>query len=146
MKTFYLARMEEARLTGDRYAIPKDFDARRYFRNTFGLFVGGARNRFDSACVSPRRSPTRSASSAGIPQQKIEDLPDGEAILELPAVSIREAREFVLRYGKNARVLAPPELVADLRRTRPTRSSAATRPKRSRTKRLRRRDARRPRP
>ncbi len=114
VKTFYLARMDGARLTGDRYAIPKDFDVRRYFRHTFGLYVGGERPfrfrvRFSREVADDIRE------QRWHPRQTIEDLPDGGAILELPAVSIREARELVLRYGKNARVLAPPELVADLR-------------------------------
>jgi predicted DNA-binding transcriptional regulator YafY len=114
IKTFYLSRMEDARLTGERYAIPKDFDADRYFRHTFGLFVGGEkpfrfRVRFTKEAADEVRE------QRWHPQQAIEDLPGGEAILELPAVSIREAREFVLRYGKNARALDPPELVQDLR-------------------------------
>jgi predicted DNA-binding transcriptional regulator YafY len=114
VKTFYLARMDGARLTDDRYAIPKDFDVRRYFRHTFGLYVGGERPfrfrvRFSREVADDIRE------QRWHPRQTIEDLPDGGTILELPAVSIREARELVLRYGKNARVLAPPELVADLR-------------------------------
>ena len=114
VKTFYLARMDGARLTGDRYAIPRDFDVRRYFRHTFGLYVGGERPfrfrvRFSPEVADDIRE------QRWHPRQTVEDLPDGGAILELPAVSIREARELVLRYGKNARVLAPPELVADLR-------------------------------
>ncbi|HTO78097.1 MAG TPA: WYL domain-containing protein [Thermoanaerobaculia bacterium] len=114
VKTFYLARMEGALLTSDRYAIPKNFDVRRYFRHTFGLYVGGERPfrfrvRFSREVADDIRE------QRWHPQQTIEDLPDGGAILELPAVSIREARELVLRYGKSARVLAPPELVADLR-------------------------------
>ncbi len=40
IKNFYLARIEGARVTGERYAIPRDFDADAFFRNTFGLFVG----------------------------------------------------------------------------------------------------------
>ncbi len=114
VKTFYLSRMESARLTGERYAIPRDFDAKRYFRHTFGLFVGGQkpfrfRVRFSKEAADEVRE------QRWHPDQSIEDLPNGEAILELPAVSIREAREFVLRYGKNARALSPPDLVEDLR-------------------------------
>lgn len=114
VKTFYLARMENARLTGQRYAIPRDFDAERYFRHTFGLFVGGQtpfrfRVRFAKEVADEVRE------QRWHPQQSIENLPGGDAILELPAVSIREASEFVLRYGKSARALEPPELVADLR-------------------------------
>jgi proteasome accessory factor B len=114
VKTFYLARMESARLTGERYAIPKDFDAERYFRNTFGLFVGG-RKPFRFRVRFAKEAADEVREQRWHPRQSIEDLPGGEAILELPAVSIREAREFVLRYGKNARALEPPELVADLR-------------------------------
>jgi predicted DNA-binding transcriptional regulator YafY len=50
------------------------------------------------------------------PKQKIESSSSGEAILELPAESIREARRFVLAFGKEALVLSPRELVEDLRR------------------------------
>ena len=49
------------------------------------------------------------------PEQKIEDGPGGEAILEMPAQSIKEARRFVLAWGKDAVVLEPPELIEDLR-------------------------------
>jgi len=49
------------------------------------------------------------------PKQKIERGPDGEAILELPAESLKEARKFVLGYGRDAVALSPPELVDDLR-------------------------------
>ena len=114
VKTFYLARMESARLTGERYAIPRSFDADRYFRHTFGLFVGGQkpfrfRVRFSKEAADEIREQRWHR------DQAIENLSGGEAVLELPAVSIREAREFVLRYGSNAVALAPPELVADLR-------------------------------
>jgi predicted DNA-binding transcriptional regulator YafY len=50
------------------------------------------------------------------PKQKLEKGPDGEAILELPAESLKEARRFVLAYGKDAVALSPPELVDELRR------------------------------
>jgi proteasome accessory factor B len=43
VKNFYLARIDSAKLTNDRYAIPKDFRADAFFRNTFGLFVGSGK-------------------------------------------------------------------------------------------------------
>jgi len=36
-------------------------------------------------------------------------------VLELPAESLREAKKFILSYGRHAAADAPPELVADLR-------------------------------
>jgi predicted DNA-binding transcriptional regulator YafY len=50
------------------------------------------------------------------PKQKIEKGPEGEAILELPAESLKEARRFILGYGRDAVAISPPELVDDLRR------------------------------
>jgi predicted DNA-binding transcriptional regulator YafY len=114
VKLFYLARIEDAWLTKERYSIPRDFDAAKFFRNTFGLFVGDAkpfqmRVRFSAAVSDEIRE------LQFHPDQKITSTKAGEAILEIPAQSIKEARRFVLGWGKDAVVLDPPELIADLR-------------------------------
>jgi predicted DNA-binding transcriptional regulator YafY len=114
IKNFYLARIESAKPTGERYAIPRDFDAEAFFRNTFGLFVGKGQ----PFRLRVRFSPEASGEVREMvwhPRQKIETGPDGEAILELPAESLREARRFILAYGRHAQALSPPELVEDLR-------------------------------
>ncbi len=115
VKSFYLARIEHAKPTVERYAIPKDFDPEAFYRDTFGIFVGGGQPfRF-----RVRFSPEASDEVREIrwhPKQKLETSAKGEAILELPARSVREARRFVLGYGQDAVVLAPPELVLDMKR------------------------------
>ena len=114
IKNFYLARIASARVTSERYAIPKDFDADAFFRNTFGLFVGkGASFRF-----RVRFSPEVSDEIREMiwhPKQKIETDAEGRAVLELPAEAFREARRFILAYGRHAEVLSPPELVEEMR-------------------------------
>jgi predicted DNA-binding transcriptional regulator YafY len=115
VKLFYLARIEDAVLTAESYSIPRDFDADRFFRNTFGLFVGDAK----PFRLRVRFSPEISGEVREMkfhPEQKIETTAAGEAVLEMPAQSVKEARRFVLGYGKDAVVLDPPELIADLRR------------------------------
>ena len=114
VKNFYLARIEAPKLTGDRYAIPKDFDAEEFFRNTFGLFVGKGRAFRFRVRFAPEVS-DEIREMVWHPQQKIETGSGGEAILELPAESLREARRFILAYGRHATALSPPELVEDLR-------------------------------
>ena len=114
IKNFYLSRIESARLTGERYAIPRNFNAGAFFRNTFGLFVGGGQPFRFRVRFSPEVS-DEVREMVWHPDQKIESGPDGEAILELPAESVREARRFILAYGRHATALSPPELVADLR-------------------------------
>ena len=114
VKNFYLARIEAPKLTQDRYAIPKDFDAEKFFRNTFGLFVGKGRAFRFRVQFAPEVS-DEIREMVWHPQQKIETGTRGEAILELPAESLREARRFILAYGRHATALSPPELVEDLR-------------------------------
>jgi predicted DNA-binding transcriptional regulator YafY len=114
IKNFYLARIESARPTGERYAIPKDFDAEKFFRNTFGLFVGKGRAFRFRVRFSPEVS-DEVREMVWHPRQKIETGPDGEAILELPAESLREARRFILAYGRHAEARSPPDHVEDLR-------------------------------
>ncbi len=113
VKNFYLARIESPKLTGERYAIPKSFDADEFFRNTFGIFVGKGKAFRFRVRFSPQVS-DEIREMVWHPQQKIETDRDGAAILELPAESIREARRFILSYGRDAAALAPPELVRDL--------------------------------
>jgi proteasome accessory factor B len=115
IKNFYLARVESARLTGERYAIPRSFDADAFFRNTFGLFVGKGQPFRFRVRFSPEVS-DEVREMVWHPDQKIESGANGEAILELPAESVREARRFILAYGRHAAALSPPELVEDLRR------------------------------
>lgn len=114
VKLFYLARIEGAVSTGERYTIPRDFDADRFFKNTFGLFVGDAK----PFRMRVRFSPAVSDEIRELqfhPDQKIETTRSGEAVLEIPAQSIKEARRFVLAWGKDAVVLEPPALIEDLR-------------------------------
>ena len=113
VKSFYLARIESAKLTADRYAIPRDFRVDAFYRNTFGLFVGGKAFRFRVRFSREVSDEIREMSWH--PQQRIETGPSGEAILELPAASIREAKRFVLAYGRHAVAVAPEELVAEMR-------------------------------
>jgi predicted DNA-binding transcriptional regulator YafY len=114
VKIFYLARMDQATLSGERYAIPRGFDPDEFFRNTFGVFVGGGKPFRFRVRFSPEVS-DEVREMQWHPKQKIENAPDGSATLELPAQSLREARRFVLAYGSDARVLEPPELVEELR-------------------------------
>ena len=65
IKNFYLSRVESARSTGERYAIPRSFDAGEFFRNTFGLFVGKGRLS-DFVSAFSRKFPTRCARWSGI--------------------------------------------------------------------------------
>ena len=114
VKSFYLARIGSAILTDQRYAIPKSFDANAFFRETFGLFVGGGRP-FRLRVRFSREVADEIREQRWHPDQKIEAAAGGQVVLELPARSIAEASRFVLAYGKDAVVLEPPELVENVK-------------------------------
>jgi len=128
VKNFYLARIESAKPTGQRYAIPRGFDPEEHFRDTFGIFVG-TEKRFRFRVRFSKDVSEEVRELQWHPKQKIETGDDGEAILELPAQSVKEARRFVLGYGKDATAIAPPELVEDLRRETAALQRAYTRTK-----------------
>ncbi len=88
VKNFYLARIENPRLTAERYAIPKTFDADAFFRNTFGLFVGKGRAFRFRVRFAPEVAGEVSE-MVWHPQQEIETLADGSIVLELPVESLR---------------------------------------------------------
>jgi proteasome accessory factor B len=113
VKSFYLSRIQSAALTEQRYTIPKSFNPNTFFRDTFGLFVGGGKP-FRFRVRFSREVSEEIREQQWHPDQKVEMSREGEVTLELPARSIQEARRFVLTYGTDAEALSPPELIADL--------------------------------
>jgi predicted DNA-binding transcriptional regulator YafY len=111
VKIFHLSRMRTARATTARYAIPRDFSPEDYLGDTIGTFKG-----------KPFRFRVRFAASlAGFvqevrwhPRQTLKLLESGEVELDLPSESTWEARRFVLSFGRLARAVSPPELVAEV--------------------------------
>ena len=113
VKTFYVARMREAGVLAETFSIPRDFDLKRHFGETIGIFVGDRPFRF-----RVRLSKAMAAWVAEVrwhPKQRLVTLPSGELELELPAGSLFEARRFVLSFGRDAVALAPPALVEALK-------------------------------
>ncbi len=113
VKTFYVNRIVRAERTSDRFAIPKDWDPARYFGESIGIWVGSDHFRFRVRL--DRDVAAWSEEVRWHPAQKITRNADGSLDLELPAGSLWEARRFVLSFGRFAKALSPPELVADMK-------------------------------
>src|ERR1035438_7003422 len=112
-KTFYLARIREARNTNFHFTPPKDFDAAKYFGDSIGLYVGGKPFRFKVRIakeIAPWITEVR-----WHPAQKLESLKNGDVVLDLPAGSLIEAKRFVLSLGRFGKALGPKELVGGMR-------------------------------
>ena len=113
VKTFYLSRMKAARVGTRRFSPPKGFKPEEHFGETIGLYVGRPRFRF--RVRFGREIAEWITEVRWHEKQKLVYLPDGGIELELPAGSLLEARRFVLSFGKHAQVLAPEELIADVK-------------------------------
>jgi predicted DNA-binding transcriptional regulator YafY len=113
VKTFYLARIREAKNTIFRFTRPKDFDPAKHFGDSIGLYVSGKPFRFRVRIareIAPWVEEVR-----WHPAQKLEKKKNGDLILDLPAGSLLEARRFVLTFGRHAKALEPKELVGEMR-------------------------------
>ena len=112
-KTFYLARIKEAKNTNFHFTPPKDFDAAKHFGDSIGLYVGGKPFRFKVRVakeIAPWITEVR-----WHPAQKLEALKNGDVVLDLPAGSLIEAKRFVLSLGRFGKALGPKELVGEMR-------------------------------
>ena len=113
VKTFYLSRMKGARVGKRRITPPRGFRPEDHFGETIGLYVGKPRFRF--RVRFGREIAEWITEVRWHEKQKLVRRSDGDVELELPAGSLLEARRFVLSFGKHAEVLAPTELVEDVK-------------------------------
>jgi predicted DNA-binding transcriptional regulator YafY len=107
LRTFKLERVVEAEILDRGYIIPDDFDPYTYLAAAWGVMDEvevEVRLRFLPA-VAPRVK-----ESVWHHSQRIEDRPDGGCELTMRVGGIREVRVWVLGWGADVEVLAPPAL------------------------------------
>jgi predicted DNA-binding transcriptional regulator YafY len=113
VKTFAVERFARfSRLRRERFAYPDDFDPRAHIQHAFGITGGDP---VDVAAtftheVSPYVRERRWHAS-----QRVEVLPNGDVRLRLRVANTAELREWLLGFGADVRVEAPPELVESVR-------------------------------
>ncbi|WP_319585362.1 WYL domain-containing protein [uncultured Desulfobulbus sp.] len=115
IRTFSLARMVTARKGRERFALPAHFDFRRLFGSHFGIHWGEGeaevRIRFAAHAAAYVRE------RLWHPSQTILEQPDGSLIMTMTVNHLLELKRWILSWGDAAQVLAPIELVNDLRET-----------------------------
>ncbi|MBX3225792.1 MAG: WYL domain-containing protein [Labilithrix sp.] len=96
----------------ERFELPAGFDVNQYIHGELGVGrIGKARFTVDfDARVADEVKAKRIH-----PLQRTASSPDGRVRLSLPLVDRAAAVAFVLSWGDAARVVDPPELVADVR-------------------------------
>jgi proteasome accessory factor B len=112
LRTFKLERVVAAEILDDRYVIPDDFDPYTYLAGAWGVMDEvevEIRLRF-SPLVAPRVK-----ESVWHHSQRIADTADGGCELAMRVGGIREVSAWVLGWGADVEVLAPPALRDEVR-------------------------------
>ena len=105
-------RIDKLIVKSDTYTYPEDFDPQALFESAFDL-VADEPMKFkiwfsaDQARYIKQRTWSKT--------QVIEDQPDGSIILSMTTSGMWDVKRWVLGYGADAKVLAPPELVKDMK-------------------------------
>jgi predicted DNA-binding transcriptional regulator YafY len=112
VRDFALHRIRRVTLTTESYAVPKDFDFRRYAAGAFAI-EKGARPVQVAVRFAPRQArwirDRRWHSTA-----RIQDRLDGGCVLRFRAAGLDEVKRWVMQFGEQAEVLAPKNLRDDV--------------------------------
>lgn len=107
VRTFKLARISSAQVLEEKADPHDDYDGSRAFAHAAKVWDGPLVD------VAVRISPDRARFAAEWPliaSQVVEPQPDGSVVVRARVAGIVEPMRWVLRWGKDAVVLEPPEL------------------------------------
>jgi proteasome accessory factor B len=94
--------------TGDRYRIPKDFDANKFLHTAWGIIpsrkLAKVKLRFDANVAQIARETVWHSS------QKNEEQPDGSLNVSFELALSPDFKGFVLSWGEKVQVLQPADL------------------------------------
>ena len=112
LRIFAVERMRTVELTGRRFNVPASFDAEEYLAGASGMLRGDL---VTVRVIFARALAPYIRERVWHPSQKLRDLPDGRVETTLTVADTLEVRRWILGYGVQAEVLAPPGLRAALR-------------------------------
>lgn len=110
---FRVDRIQAINLLDKHFEIDPTFDREAHFASAFQHEVGGVPQEMVIWFDPPTAPYIRER--RWHPTQQIEEHPDGSLTLRFVVRGLNEVKRWVLFYGKGARVLGPPELVAMVR-------------------------------
>lgn len=113
IRTFVPARILQVVETGRTFERPQRFSLEKRLRDSFGVLSGQGDFdvvvRFDDLVADYVRE------KRWHPSQRLTEMPDGGVELRLKLSSLVEIQRWVLSWGGNATVLAPPELLESVK-------------------------------
>lgn len=110
IKTYALDRISSLTVTGDKFAIPDDFDAEAYFRDSFGIVFSQGQTYKVTLRVTARQAKYFRALPLHHSQEEM--IHDSYSIFNYRLRLTPDFVQELLSYGPNVTVLAPAELRA----------------------------------
>ena len=111
LRTFKMERIQDAELMDEEYVIPAEFDVYKWLESSWGIMSE------DEVEVRLHFAPSvyrRIHESVWHQSQHLEDLPDGSCLMSIRVGGIREIKNWVMGWGPDVEVEAPPELRAQV--------------------------------
>jgi len=108
VRDFALSRISEAKVLTESFKTPADFDFKKYFLSTFGLYKGKSAKE-----VTLRFTPEKSKwikDQIWHKNQKVKLLKDGSLELSFPASDFSEITREIWKHGDAVRVIKPNDL------------------------------------
>jgi predicted DNA-binding transcriptional regulator YafY len=108
IRDFALSTISEAKVLTESFKIPDDFDFKKYFLSTFGLYKGKSTKE-----VTLRFTPEKSKWIKGQiwnKDQKARYLKDGSLELSFPVSDFSEITREILKHGDAVEVIKPRSL------------------------------------
>lgn len=108
IRDFALSRISEARVLTESFKIPADFDFKKYFLSSFGLYKGKSTEQ-----VTLRFTPEKSKwikDQIWHKDQKVKNFKDGSFELSFPVADFSEIKREILKHGDMVEVIKPKSL------------------------------------
>jgi predicted DNA-binding transcriptional regulator YafY len=108
MRTFVLARLSRAALTGGRFEVPRKFDLNEYLSGSLGVFKG--KDDFEVVAELDAWAADDVRGRRVHSSQELTELPQGMLRVRLRLDSVEEAERWILSMGTHATVIRPEML------------------------------------
>lgn len=114
VRIFSFSRMKNVRLTKQKFAIPKDFKPSDYFDAEMGVWLSD-KTPLEVELLFSVEIGTYAKNRIWHSEQVVEERADGSVYVKFKTTQKQELLRWILGQGHTVKVLAPPELVEDVK-------------------------------
>jgi len=112
MRTFGIDRISSIEVSTVKFSKPDDFCQQEFFDNSFRMFRSPATHQVQ-IWFSANQAPWI-REREWHPTQELHNHPDGSLTLAMQTSGLFQVRRWILSFGKDAKAIAPPELVKEI--------------------------------